>query len=285
MYRSSPASNVQCKACRSPVSLDMRGAEDETARMRGDASVALPGVCAVTVAATKLHATATKACASGLRVVVIAAVAILAGATAVAAQGANLSQLPSTIFVGTEAENYLRQLQTLGLVERYPWSVRAFSPVEIDQLGPRTRVHPWRDQPGLERSAYKKRGVAFEFAPLTLGAWYNSAEPYGFNDGAVWVGRGATFETQFGAAARWRGLSLTLAPASFIAENRAFALRQRGRAGRSSMVTGRSGIGWIIRSDSARRRMLAWIPASLRYDSTRKARRSAFPRPMTGGDR
>ena len=52
----------------------------------------------------------------------------------------------SEIFAGSQPENYLRYLQTMGLVPLYPWSSRAFSPREVDRLIPRDTAHPWRDR-------------------------------------------------------------------------------------------------------------------------------------------
>jgi len=36
------------------------------------------------------------------------------------------------VFAGSDLESYLRYLQTLGKSESYPFSIRAFSPQEID---------------------------------------------------------------------------------------------------------------------------------------------------------
>src|SRR5689334_25351538 len=52
----------------------------------------------------------------------------------------------SEIFVGSVPENYLRYLQTVGLVPLYPWSSRSFSPGEIDKLIPRDSAHPWHQR-------------------------------------------------------------------------------------------------------------------------------------------
>ncbi|CAN5320545.1 hypothetical protein BH20GEM2_BH20GEM2_21230 [soil metagenome] len=50
---------------------------------------------------------------------------------------------PGGIFVGDELERYLRVLQVAGQAELYPWSIRGFSPAEIDRLAPATSEHPW----------------------------------------------------------------------------------------------------------------------------------------------
>lgn len=48
----------------------------------------------------------------------------------------------SEIFAGGEFERYLRVLQIAGIVSAYPWSVRAFSSTEADQLLSRGGDHP-----------------------------------------------------------------------------------------------------------------------------------------------
>ena len=47
------------------------------------------------------------------------------------------------VFAGSDLESYLRYLQILGKSNAYPWSMRAFSPWEIDQLAPTDANHPW----------------------------------------------------------------------------------------------------------------------------------------------
>jgi hypothetical protein len=140
--------------------------------------------------------------------------------------------LPATVFVGSEAENYLRYLQTLGMVEPHPWLLRGFSPSELARLTPTTDAHPWVGQPMLQRKANMFGRVEIEFAPSRLETWYNSAFPFGMNDGAVWVGRGLTSSVETGVAATWGPVSLVAAPTLFWAENQHFALMPNGGTGR-----------------------------------------------------
>ena len=89
---------------------------------------------------------------------------------------------------GDALEEYLRSLQALGDVAVHPWSLRGFSPVELDRLRPISAAHPWawrvaeRDTTGLS-AAIVRPEVRVQF---------NSAFPHGGNDGAVWAGRGVT---------------------------------------------------------------------------------------------
>ncbi|MDQ3388044.1 MAG: hypothetical protein M3483_00930, partial [Gemmatimonadota bacterium] len=47
------------------------------------------------------------------------------------------------MFAGTEIEEYLRTLQVAGEIPLYPWSIRAFSPLEAEALSNPEGPHPW----------------------------------------------------------------------------------------------------------------------------------------------
>src|SRR6266513_1027749 len=105
----------------------------------------------------------------------------------------------SEIFVDSDLEQYLRYLQTESRVPIHPWSIRAFSPLEVDSLAPRTKDHPWATR--YELAPARHFGpLAVDFVRPTLTLRYNSAFPYGSNDGPIWAGRGLT-SLQAGVAA------------------------------------------------------------------------------------
>jgi hypothetical protein len=133
-------------------------------------------------------------------------------------------------FVGSELEGYLRALQTLGLTPLYPWSIRGFSPHEVDALRPTSDAHPWRNDAAFQVTG-RTTGPRWEVVPLRLDTWYNSAFPFGMNDGAVWKGRGLTTAVEGGLAARWGPVSLSIVPTIFWSENRDFALASNGQSG------------------------------------------------------
>jgi hypothetical protein len=136
----------------------------------------------------------------------------------------------SEVFAGGELEGYLRYLQTLGVVAPHPWSIRAFSPRELDAMLPRAGAdHPWRARYALVGG--RTRGPRFDYVRPTTSARYNTGFAWGSNDGPIWAGRGLTTAVQAGVAARWGPLSATLAPIAFWAENRAFALGGNGYTG------------------------------------------------------
>lgn len=130
---------------------------------------------------------------------------------------------------GSDAEQYLRVLQVSGRAPPYPWSLRAFSPAELDRLAGREAAHPWaaravRDSaPGAVRLRALRPGV---------GLVFNATAPDGGNDGPVWAGRGLTAVASAGVSLRAGPLSLRVEPQAFWAQNQEFALMDNGREGR-----------------------------------------------------
>ncbi|MEP6905547.1 MAG: hypothetical protein ABI875_05655, partial [Gemmatimonadales bacterium] len=140
----------------------------------------------------------------------------------------------SEIFVGSVPENYLRYLQTMGLVPLYPWSSRSFSPRELDELIPLGRSHPWNDR--FTSSARDFYGISYDFIRPTTGFRFNTGFEYGSNDGPIWAGRGLTSSIQAGVALRWGPASLTLAPMAFRAENNSYFIIPNGSTGPTSFA-------------------------------------------------
>lgn len=141
------------------------------------------------------------------------------------------------VLPGGELEGYLRMLQVAGKSRAYPWSVRGFSPGDVERLAPRDSLHPWAGRYTFERG--EPGEPQLHVHPVRTRAVFNSAFPYGGNDGAVWAGKGLTTAVEAGVTARWRGLSLTLAPVAFHAQNAEFALEGEGTAGLAPFVDAR----------------------------------------------
>ena len=129
------------------------------------------------------------------------------------------------LFVGSELEQYLRLLQTLGEVAPHQWSVRTFGPAEVARLRPTGRRHPWGDR--YDFGAVE--GVRLVRPDVAVVG--NSSVPYGYNDGAVWAGRGVTVAGRVGVAGRFGPLSATIAPEFFHAQNADFDLHPASRPG------------------------------------------------------
>ena len=135
----------------------------------------------------------------------------------------------SEIFAGSELEAYIRLLQIDGKAAPSPWSIRSFSPKEIDQLLAQPSEHPWADHYDLGPASGLR--FTFDLVRPSLTTWVNSAFPWGANDGPVWAGRGVTASVQAGFAARYGPVSLTVAPTAFTSQNAAFDLQDNGQVG------------------------------------------------------
>jgi hypothetical protein len=135
----------------------------------------------------------------------------------------------SEIFAGSVPENYLRYLQTIGMVPLYPWSSRAFSPRELDFLAPKDSAHPWSGRFASEPTSIL--GIRYDILSPDVALRYNTGAPYGSNDGPIWAGRGLTSSAQLGIALRYGPASLTIAPLAFRSENSRFYLPPNGRTG------------------------------------------------------
>ncbi len=135
----------------------------------------------------------------------------------------------SEVFAGSEFESYLRYLQTLGESQSTTWSIRSFSPKEVDALAPKDSIHPWARR--YDFSPQKGPGIHWDYVHPTVGFLFNSAYPFGGNDGVIWAGKGVTSYAQAGVSMRWGILSAKLAPVAFRAENTSFPLMDNGHIG------------------------------------------------------
>jgi hypothetical protein len=158
------------------------------------------------------------------RPILALAAAALAVAAPLRAQE-TLPDLRTEVTTGGEAERYLRVLQVAGIAPLYPWSLRGFSPREVDRLVPDSAGHPWAARLPPADSAHRARLAMLR--PELRGI-YNTAYPQGDNDGAVWAGRGGTLSATAGFALRWGALSVRVEPVLFWAQNRSFALMPNG---------------------------------------------------------
>jgi len=151
----------------------------------------------------------------------------LSAALARVAGGQEAGSAPAaalSVDVGSAAENQLRYLQSLGLVPLTQWGLRSFGPQETNLLlgsGGTPRLRPSR---GPQRI-----GVAqVQVAPGTLQAWHNTSYAFGYNDGAVWRGRGLTVAAAGGVTVRAGPLTVAVRPIAWWAQNQPFALVPTG---------------------------------------------------------
>src|SRR5688500_15813121 len=88
------------------------------------------------------------------------------------------AQAPQTTMLdyttGSEFEDYLRVLQVAGMTPLYPWSIRGFSPREIQRLAAADTAGPWR-------LSHRLRLGPVTVGPMTVRTTFNSSYPYGNN--------------------------------------------------------------------------------------------------------
>jgi len=154
---------------------------------------------------------------------VIAAVSMTASVI-----GAQVPRNVAFIDVGSERERVLRVLQITGDVPLYPLGMRQLAPVEADRLRPLT-ARGAALLPPTSSIRFVDRALV-TVLPADGGVIYNSAFPYGYNDGPIWAGRGLTGAISAGVAARVGPLSVQLQPMFFDAQNASFPLRPTGVA-------------------------------------------------------
>lgn len=154
--------------------------------------------------------------------------ALLLCATSAFSQTPAHKVAPVHLVIGSDEENYLRYLQSGGLIGEYPWSVRSFGPAELSRLAASPDSQPWsrRMEPAATGRLWAR------VLPLAARLGFNSAFPYGTNDRSVWAGRGFTYAAEGGIALSLGPLSAVLHPMAFRAENRAFTLHPNGETGR-----------------------------------------------------
>lgn len=142
----------------------------------------------------------------------------------------------SEVFAGSEFENYLRYLQTEGKSPSSAWSIRGFSPAELDALAPSDNQHPWAGRYAFGKNP--RPGLTWDYIRPTVAFTINSAYPFGENDGPVWAGKGLTTSFQTGLAARWGIFSAAFVPVMFRAENQSFPLMVNNQPGRLRFADG-----------------------------------------------
>lgn len=131
------------------------------------------------------------------------------------------------IAVGGDLNEYLRYLQSEGKVPLVTWGLRGFSPNVVDSLTTIGGNHPWKNS-WMFRPEHDQY---FRIIPIDVMARFNSAYPYGINEGPVWSGKGATTAVSAGVMGTWGPLSVVIKPIVFWAQNSAFATQPTGEVG------------------------------------------------------
>lgn len=133
------------------------------------------------------------------------------------------------VFAGSELESYLRFMQISGEGAPYPWSIRAFSPGEVRRLAPSDTTHPWARR---YRTAAADSDTALRLQIILprVSSTFNSAFPFGGNNGPVWEGKGLTSTFSAGFSALYGAVSITVAPIAFWSQNADFEVVEHTRS-------------------------------------------------------
>lgn len=169
----------------------------------------------------------------GVRVLLACAAIALPGAL-VAGEAA--AQHPMFVPAGGSAERELRTRQLVGQVRPHQWSLRGFGPRELERFREDLRRATADDSTGDSSGGARLGRARVARVPASAAIHYNSAFPFGLNDGPVWQGRGVTAVAQFGAQAQWGAMSATLAPVAYWAQNAAFPLLANGLDGEGAFA-------------------------------------------------
>ncbi len=154
-----------------------------------------------------------------------------------AAQGSARPVARAEVYAGSELETYLRNLQVVGVVGLYPWTVRRFTAAEVDRLLPADSAHPWAARYDWRPTPQTGTSLAWVRPEAVLRT--NSGFPYGYNDGPVWAGRGPTLSVQGGLVARYGPVIASVVPLASWAANLRFPLMPNGQPGSLVYADGR----------------------------------------------
>jgi hypothetical protein len=136
---------------------------------------------------------------------------------------------------GDWREQYWRAMQLAGALPEQQWTIRPFGPQELAGLASTDSVHPWVGRHGVSERSY--RGVTWVVQPTDATTIYNSATPYGYDDGAVWAGKGLTQVVSGGVSASASIVTVMIAPTFFASQNLSFPLLENGYSDRRAFST------------------------------------------------
>ena len=83
--------------------------------------------------------------------------------------------------------------------------------------------NPWSDKVQIQTP----KNQSIEILPLRLGNYYNSTYARGYNDGALWKGKGYTGSLQGGVQGKLGILEFTIAPLVYYSQNSSFELAEQ----------------------------------------------------------
>jgi hypothetical protein len=131
-------------------------------------------------------------------------------------------QTPTWVSAGSDVDEYLRVAQLAGAVKPTSMTFRALRDATHERS--REISHPWKGRWAAEPPTPKW----VRLLPVETRTIVNSTFPFGYNDGAIWAGKGLTQSVQAGLAVHRGPASLVVSPTAFVAQNLAFPLQPSG---------------------------------------------------------
>jgi hypothetical protein len=125
-------------------------------------------------------------------------------------------------------EEYLRALQLdTSQTRRFPQTVRAIGPAGLAAMARPDGGGPWRAAFAPVNGSRRQMTV-LRPSVVTI---VNSSFPFGFDDGAIWAGRGLSAAAEWGAVVTLGPLSARVQPMLVWSQNAGFTLSDETRAG------------------------------------------------------
>jgi hypothetical protein len=121
---------------------------------------------------------------------------------------------------GDAIEEYLRVRAISGSLGYHQWTLRGFGPREFDAMDSAKGPHPWQRH-FVSHSRTIGR-IRWGIDPAVSRTDFNSTFAYGYNDGALWFGKGITQSLVGGIRGRLGVLSVRLSPLVYWSQNADF---------------------------------------------------------------
>ncbi|MCK4830078.1 hypothetical protein KA005_80915, partial [bacterium] len=138
-----------------------------------------------------------------------------------------------SIYPGDVRLDYYRYLQLVGLAP--------FDPLVIQPVSHETKQiiydsGPWKDHFQGSFAGINSQTARWGIIPVSSSFVYNSAFPYGKNDGAMWAGKGLSSLINLGVYFVAGPLSIQLGPSYYLSQNLDFELVPVSSTGYSCFI-------------------------------------------------
>jgi hypothetical protein len=123
--------------------------------------------------------------------------------------------------INSDYDNYMNYLELTEKTESSYMSYRSYSNNDWDFLGEDTG-NPWSERTVKDRILLGDENKNLQLMDPEIFLSYNSEYAYGYNDGAMWQGRGFNTRISGGLTFNWKYFTVTFAPEVWFAQNKTF---------------------------------------------------------------